>query len=740
MDENERTELDLEEILKEFGGTSLSEEPEEIPTEVSEEISPEETPVNLEETRRMDPISLEETQRIEPVDLDQTRRIDTIELEETRRIEPVDLDQTRRIDAIEFEETRRMDPVHAPQSDRDVSGDTIRLDGLGDELANLPRQEADFDDGEDARVWTPGNTIHAEPFSQYWEPEYEQPIGEYIPPQPIVFQPRSRLRELKRKLVAGPEKRFYELSEKGVGKLQAAIFLSLLVVLISAISTVMYAFGMVQEHRIRLMVFGQFMALLVSALLGSYQLIEGFGDLGKKRFTLNTMLAITFLVCCVDGVLCLQQIRVPCCAAFSLQVTMSLWNAYQCRSTEMSQTDTMRKAIRLDGIAACGDYLDGKKGLLRTEGQVEDFMDHYTAVSKPEKQLNTYGFISTCIAFVLGIVASVMNGFSAGVQVTAVSLLAAMPATAFIAHSRPTWLLERRLHKLGTVLCGWQGVEGLSGKVVFPLTYNDLYPADAVRLNGMKFFGGREPNQVVAYATAVISAENNGLTGLFSQLLDIHNGRHYDVYNLTHFENGGICGVVEGETVLLGSMSFLKDMDIEVPDGARISSAIYIAIENELCGLFAMSYEKTQSAMAGLSTLTSYRNLDCVFTSNEFMVTHGFMRSKFGIKPKRFLLLDHELREQLRALQIDEDAPTLMLTTALGLAPIAYGVTGARVLRSTCRMGTVLHMIGGIVGLIIMLLLVLLGALDLLTPANMFLCQLVWVLPDLLITQWTYTI
>lgn len=718
MDENERTELDLEEIIKEFGGTPLPEEPEETPEEIPEETPVAEEPVNLEETRRMDPISPEEAHQADTVNLEDTRRIDTIDLEQTRR----------------------MDPVHISQGDKDVSGDTIRLNGLRDEFANLPRQEASLDDTQDARVWTPANTIHAEPFSQYWEPEYEQPIGEYIPPQPIVFPPRSRLRELKRKLVAGPEKRFYELSEKGVGKLQVAIFLSLLVVFISAISTVMYAFGMVQEHRIRLMVFAQFMTLLVSALLGSYQLIEGFADLGKKRFTLNTMLAITFLVCCVDGVLCLKQIRVPCCAAFSLEVTMSLWSAYQRRSTEMSQTDTMRKAIRLDGVAACADYLDGKKGLLRTEGQVEDFMDHYAAVSKPEKHLNVYSLVATCIAFFLGIVAGVMHGFSAGLQVTAVSLLAAMPASAFIAHSRPTWLLERRLHKLGTVLCGWQGVEGLSGKVVFPLTYNDLYPADAVRLNGMKFFGSREPGQVVAYATSVIVADGSGLTNLFSQILDMHSGRHYDACNLTHYENGGICGVVEGETVLLGSISFLKDMDIEVPEGARISSAIYIAIDGELCGLFALNYEKTQSAMAGLSTLTSYRNLACVFTSNDFMVTHGFMRSKFGIKPKRFLLLDHELRQQLRELEIDEGAPTLMLTTALGLAPIAYGVTGARVLRSTCRMGTALHMIGGIVGLSIMVLLVLLGALDLLTPANMFLYQLVWALPALLITQWARTI
>ena len=130
----------------------------------------------------------------------------------------------------------------------------------------------------------------AEPYSESWEPEYEQPIGEYIPPEPIVFRPKSRLRELKRKLVAGPEKRYYDLSELGLGKLQLAIFANFLVALVSAGSTVLYAMDMVSPDRTRLIVFIQFLSLLLSAVFGSYQLMEGFTDIFRKRFSLNSLL------------------------------------------------------------------------------------------------------------------------------------------------------------------------------------------------------------------------------------------------------------------------------------------------------------------------------------------------------------------------------------------------------------------------------------------------------------------
>ena len=704
MEEKKSQELDLEEIIKEFGGHSrVEQEPEPIPEPVAEEETEEEAP------------------------------------EEQWEELPWQMPAPQQPAEPELEATRRIDGVQLPKSE-ELGGDTVRLEGLRGELADRVQNHEIPEESEEAKVWKPEETIHAEPFSDQWEPEYDQPIGEYVPPQPILFQPRSRMRELKRKLIAGPEKRFYELTEKGVGKLQAAIFLSLLVVLIAAASTLMYAFGMVQENRMRLMVFGQFFAMLVSALLGYNQLIEGAASLLRKKFTLNTMLLVTFLVCCVDGVLCLKQLRVPCCAAFSLEVLMSLWAAYHKRTHETAQMDTMRKASRLEGVAVSADYLDGKRGLLRKEGQVEDFMDHYTAPVRPEKNLNTYSMIAMFIAFAIGIFAGVMDGFSAGVQVAAVSLLAAVPATAFISHSRPMLILQRRLHRLGTVLCGWQGVEGLSGKVIFPVNFRDMYSADALRLNGVKYFGAREPEQVASYAAAVVRADHCGLTELFHQVLDSCNGRFYDAEELEHFENGGMSGVVEGEKVLLGSASFMKEMGVEVPENVRMSYAVYVAIAGELSGLFAVSYEKTASAAAGLSTLTSYRGLQCVMTGDDFMVTYGFLKSKFGIKPKRFLLPDYPLRDALRQVQPEADARCLLLTTATGLAPVAYGVTGARVLKNACRMGTVLHIVGGAVGLAMMILLVILGALELLTPANMFLYQLVWMIPAFLVTEWTRSI
>ncbi len=738
-DEMERSSLDLEEIIKEFSDHSEQTAEEPVAEEAAEEVEAAATEEIAEETAEEE--NLEQTRRIDPAEIHKAQK-NADWTQETRRIDAEEIQKAQHSDADWAQQTRRIDPADLRKKIENASGDTITFEAVRSQLSDM-MEEPEAEDV--AKIWNPGEATKTEAFTERWEPEYEHPMGEYVPPQPIQFQPRSRLQELKKKLVAGPEKRFYQLSGVGVSKLQAAIFLSVLVVLIAAASTVMYATGVIPEHRVKVMVFCQFITLLIAALLGSYQLIEGVTDLCKKRFTPNTLLVVTFVVCIVDGIFCLDQVRVPCSAAFSLAVCMSLWSTYQRRSTEMSRMDTMRKAVRLDGIAACPDYLDGKKGLLQKEGQVEDFMDTYAEPGKPEKTLNVYALVAMFVAFAIGITAAVLNylkagalaGVSAGFQVCAVCLLAAMPATIFISQSRPAWVMERRFHRLGTVLCGWQGVEGLRGEAVYPLTGMDLYPPETLRMNGMKFFGEWEPEQVIAYATAVISASECGFTHLFTSLLDSHNGIHFAAKDISFYESGGMSGTVEDEAVVLGSWSFMKEMEIEVPDSARISYGMYVAIGGQLSGVFAVNYGKNPSSAAGVNTLTAYRKLECALVTDDFVVTEGFLKGKFGIKNKRFVLPDHAQRAELRQKELPEDAPTLLMTTALGLAPLAYGVTGARVLRNSSWAGAILHIVGGALGLAMMLVLVILGALYLISPLNMFLYQLLWMIPALLITEWT---
>ena len=644
----------------------------------------------------------------------------------------------------EEEEPVEEQPEEVPEEKpaTSVTSDTIRMDTIQFAKGAVHNAQPLEEEEEEIAPAVEQVQEQADPFAEGWEPEYEQPIAEYVPPRPILVHPRSRLKELKSKLVAGPEKLYYKLLEKGVGRLQAAIFFSILVVAISAIATCMDAFGMVSPNRMKLLAFGQFMAMLIAALLGSNQLLEGFGDLLRKRFTLNTLLIFSFLLCSADGIMCLYELptaaqpRIPCCAAFALQMIMALWSTYQNRNTLMGQMDTMRKATQLNSIVMVPDYYEGSGGLLRSEGQVEDFMDHYRDRSKLDKVLSVYAIVAVVISVALGVTAFVLHSVSMGLQVAAVTILAAVPASMFVTISRPKSILQRRLHKLGAVICGWRGVEGLSKKAVFPLTHEDLCPTGSVKLNGVKFYGDRDSDETIGYCAALCNADGGALAPVFDALLESRNGIRYEVANFQSYGDGGIGGEINAEPVLVGTLPFLQKMGVEVPEGMKVKHAVGISVDGELCGLFAITYDKVRASNAGLGTLTGYRKLRPLLVTHDFMMTDEFIRGKFGANPKRVIVPDQETRAQLQERKPAEE-PALALSTGNGFASFAYCATGARALKRAATLGVIIHLIGGVLGMAIMGLLAVLGAGELLTPTHMFLYQIVWMVPGLLITEWT---
>ena len=695
MNENEKDlkpeqpEFSLEDILKEFGDFDSG--------------KPEEEDVLIWDGK------IPETPRKETAVPSDTVRLDEITRAVRRMEETPEMEQTQRFEAVSeanLEQTQRFTPVEeAPE-------------------------EPDFLVPEEPR---------SEPYSDNWEPEYEEPMGEYVIPEPIVFRPKSRLGELKRKLVAGPEKRYYDLSELGLGKLQLAILGSLLVVLLAGGTTVLYSLGIIGTQRAKFVIYCQFLSLLLSALLGSYQLLEGFADMLKKRFSLNSLLLFSLFACLADGILCLREVRIPCCAAFSLSMTMSLWNAYQRRCTEMGQMDTMRKAIRLDSVVSVPDYYEGRPGFLRGEGQVEDFMDTYRTRSGEEKVLSGYALTALLVSIAIGAVSGALHGLSLGVQAASAALLVAMPATMLITLSRPMAILERRLHRLGTVLCGWDGVRDLSQTAVFPLDDADLFPAGTAKMNGVKFYGSRTPDEVISYAATVVCACGGTMAPLFEQLLEARNGHHFEAEGLRHYP-GGIGAVVNEEAVLAGTLSFMQSMGVDMPEGTRVNQAVYVAIDGELAGVFAVVFAKVKASATGMTTLCAYRRLRPVLITRDFMLSESFLRSRFSCNTRRIAFPDPDVREELAEKQITEDLPALALTTQEGLAPVAYAVTGARALRSAAIAGTAVHMLGGILGLLMLAVLAILGEAYLLTPMNVLLYGILWMIPGLLITEWTRSI
>ena len=705
----EELEFTLEDIMREFGSDSADDTIHDAVTpELLEDLP-------LQELLEDAPVAEHLTAEAEPELLTWTPR-------------------PKAAPAADLSDTQSFAPVTTASA-----GDTQRID-----TAAIRAQAAPKGGVSDAtQAFTPLGDVQpepkgAEPFSANWEPKYDQPIEEYTPPEPIIFRPRSRLGELKRKLMEGPEKRYYALSEQGVGKLQIAIFVSMLIVVLAVASIVLHRLDMVRENRMRLLVFGELFAMLISALLCWERLADGIGGVFKGRFNTDTLLVFSLAACIADGIYCLQAVKVPFCAAFSLQCLMCLWSEYQKRSTELYQMDTLRKATRLSRVVKAENCHEGRPGFTVTEGEPEDFMDTYRTPSAPQTMLDRFTLAALVASILVAVAAGAKGGLQTGIHTWSAAILAACPATLLISQTRPAWTLQRRLYRFGSVLCGWQGVKASAGKAAVPLGDEDLLPAGSVKINGVKFYSSRNPDTIIGYATAVMTESGSCLAPLFEHMLKSRRGQEFHVDEFKAYGDRGCGAIICGESVLVGSQEFLKSMGVDMPAGTNVNQAVYIAIDGEFCCVFALAFGKLKGVSAGLRALCGQRRLTPVLASTNFLLDEGFLRSRYGVDTRRIAIPTPAEREALAAWQPGtEGSVPCALTTQEGLTGAAFAITGARSLRIASVAGAVVHILGGLVGLAAVLILTLTGRTDLLTPANLLLLELIWAVPGLMFTEWT---
>jgi hypothetical protein len=244
---------------------------------------------------------------------------------------------------------------------------------------------------------------------------------------------------------------------------------------------------------------------------------------------------------------------------------------------------------------------------------------------------------------------------------------------------------------------------------------------------------------VIAAAAALVCARGGGLEPVFTQLLKSRGGRESCAEEFRVLPNG-LAGEVNGESCVLGLAECVREQGVEIPESALVSNALYFAADGILTAVFALSYNRTKASAAGLVTLNGCRKIKPLILCRNFMINRQLLKEKFGIRAKRYDFPDPEVRDEFADFTPDPEILAGALTTQQNLSSMAYAATGARALRRACRIGVALHIFAGVVGLLIMAALAYLGDLQLLSPLNVLLYQLVWVIPGLLVTEWARTV
>ena len=293
--------------------------------------------------------------------------------------------------------------------------------------------------------------------------------------------------------------------------------------------------------------------------------------------------------------------------------------------------------------------------------------------------------------------------------------------------------LARHLQKIGCAVAGWSGAERISRRRAMILTDADLFPPGTMQLNGVKVFGEELP-KAASYAATLARCAGSGLHRLFDGLLRSECGRYEEADDFSFYEEGGYSANIHGETVLLGTASFMRKMEVRMPGNIHLKTGLFLAVDHQLTAAFAVKYNASENVDYALRMMKRSR-ITPILAARDPNITPALLKRKFhkGVKVE---YPDLTTRVALSEAEQDRGMPRALLLRE-GLLPYASTVVGSRRLCRAVRRASVLSFFSSAAGLLLSFYLTFSRAYDLIGPLALLVFLLLWTAPVLLMGDWT---
>ncbi|SFP59998.1 hypothetical protein SAMN05216343_11041 [Oscillibacter sp. PC13] len=473
--------------------------------------------------------------------------------------------------------------------------------------------------------------------------------------------------------------------------------------------------------------------LLLTAALTWQVFAKGIRMLAKKRCTGELLIAVSAVVSAADCAARLllpgRSEAMPYAAVSCMALVFAQWGCTR-------ESRGMYDAFRAAAMDHDPPYLvtETEKGACKQLGAVPGF---YTAAMRDDAVTTWQTALLPVIlmgSLVFAGLSSLGQGRGADFLLNWSAILCGGAAFALpLCWGLPWSHLAAHLQKAGCAVAGWFGAEKISGRKSMILTDADLFPPGTIQLNGVKVFGEELP-KAASYAATLTRCAGCGLHRLFDGLLRSECGSYETADDFSFYEEGGYSANIHGETVLLGTASFMRKMEVRLPAGINLRTGIFLAVDRQITAVFAVKYNASENVDFALRMMRR-SHITPILAARDPNITPVLLKRKFhkGVKVE---YPDLTIRVALSEAELDRGLPRALLFRE-GLLPYAETVVGSRRLCKAVRRAAALSTIGSVAGTLLAFYLVFLGSYSLLTPLALLIFSLLWTLPVLLMADWT---
>ena len=477
--------------------------------------------------------------------------------------------------------------------------------------------------------------------------------------------------------------------------------------------------------------------LLATGLLTLELPVRGLTQLFRLRPRAESLLALAWLFTLADAVLLIflpYRPGLPCAAVTGLGLAFALFGDSNHRRGDLLSAKTAAQARTPYTVTLDENQWSGRPAYTKWSGSTVGF----------GSQLQTEDCVGRAYRIaapllILGcLLAAAMSSFGQHQPIrflwaASACFTASASWTALLAYGLPYRKLASRLSRQGAAMAGWPGVNRCRQAGIL-MTDLDLFPPGSVQVAQVRVFGGVSTEKAVAYTATLLRAFGCGLTRPFHDLLKSQGAFYREVSGLMAHE-GGLSGVIRNQEVLVGTASFMKLMDVTLPQGVNIKNAVFCSISGRLAGMFPLQYAMSTAVNPALSALMR-EGISPILATRDFNLIPALLEQKFKLPVDRMEFPPVERRLELSQPEQDHDGIPVAVLCREGLSVYSEAVSGGRRLRLAARRSLTFALIGAVLGLCLTFYLTYVGAFASLTPVNFLLFMAAWLVPEFLLANW----
>lgn len=454
--------------------------------------------------------------------------------------------------------------------------------------------------------------------------------------------------------------------------------------------------------------------------------IAAAGELKERCCTFYTYTALVNTVTLLDEITLLtlpgRSQAAPLGGVAGCAMVFALWGL---RNYHLGMWETFRTVAmgRPTSVVDCSS-----SGIAKGVGTSEGFVTRTNMESTASQWQRLFLPVLSVASLVFAVLASVGQGRGHDILwCWSVVMCASCSLVCPLSYCVPLGRIARRLSRDGAAVAGQYGAAALSASQKLVVTDVDIFPRTAVLLNGLKLYG-EERNHAISYAATLAVQGGGCLARVFEAVCQ---GEHIAYQPLEHFhihEDGGLSGMIRGETVLVGTPMFMRHKAVRLPATFPAKTAVCLAVDGELVAVFAIKYSAHPPVEIAMRSLAR-NGLSLVLATRDGNVTAKLLKSRFGTDGKA------ERPDSMEYLNLSDPereggAPNGLLYRE-GLLSYVELVALSRRLCQILRVGNLLSVFGAIVGSLLAFYLCFVGSIAVLTPLMLVTFLLLWVVPVL---------